>query len=309
MKITNNSNLPKTLVRAITNHEHKSNSLITVSQLLKSPRAFWLAVRHADELEQDVQNMIWALLGTASHTVAEMGEGKNTLTEEYFSNIQVGDFSISGTADLYEDGIVYDYKTVSVWTLMFLDDEKIAEFASQLNTYAYAFRKAGVNVKGLKIILIMRDWQASKAQFDANYPQSQIKMLDIPLFSEEETERYLKERVTYLMSFKDVPDNELPLCSLKYRWAKPSKWALMKDGRKSAIKLFDNQDDAESAMSSMADNKCYVEERKADEWKRCEYCSANKFCSQTQYVEKPLRENKELKCSMSFDKFMEIANG
>lgn len=306
MKITNNSNLPKTLVRAITNHEHKSNSILTVSQLLKSPRAFWLAVRHVDELEQDAQSMIWALLGTAAHSVAESGEMENTLVEEYFPNIQVGDFSISGTADLYEDGIIYDYKTVSVWTLMFLDDEKIAEFASQLNTYAYAYRKQGMEVKGLRIVLIMRDWQASKAKYDAKYPQSQVKVLEIPLFSQEQTEKYLKERVTYLMSFKDIPDNELPFCSPKYRWAKPSKWALMKEGRKSAVKLFDNQDEAESAMSATGDTKYYIEERKADEWKRCEYCSARAFCNQTQYVETPLKENKELKCSMSFEKFMEV---
>lgn len=308
MKVTNNSNLPKTLVRAITNHEHKSNSILTVSQLLKSPRAFWLAVRHIDEIEQDVQNMIWALFGTAAHSVAEKGEDSNTLVEEYFPNIQVGDFTISGTADLYEEGIIYDYKTVSVWTLMFLDDEKIAEFASQLNTYAYAYRKQGMDVKGLKIVLIMRDWQASKAKYDANYPQSQVKVLDIPLFSQEQTEKYLKTRVTYLMSFKDTPDNELPLCSDSYRWAKPSKWALMKDGRKSAVKLFDSQDEAERAMSAKGDTKYYVEERKADEWKRCEYCSARAFCNQTQYVETPLKENKGLKCSMSYEKFMEIVS-
>ena len=33
----------------------------------------------------------------------------------------------------------------------------------------------------------------------------------------------------------------VPYCSLSYRWATPSKWALMKDGRKSAIKLYDTE--------------------------------------------------------------------
>lgn len=309
MKITNHSNLPKTLVRAITNHEHKSDADISASQLLKSPRAFWLGIRHFDKMEQDAQSQIWALFGTASHAVAELGEGENTLVEEYFSNIPIGNYSVSGTADLYEDGYIYDYKTVSVWSLIFLDDAKIAEYVSQLNTYAYAFRREGMEVKGLKIVMIMRDWQASKAKFDAKYPDSQIKVLDIPMFTQEQTEQYLKERITYLMSFKDVPDDELPLCSSSYRWAKPSKWALMKDGRKSAVKLFDNQDDAESAMTSTNDSKYYIEERKADEWKRCEYCSASQFCNQTKYIKEPLKENKELKYSMSFEKFMEVVNG
>ena len=306
MKITNNQNLPQTLVNAINNHEHKSGADISASQLLTSPRAFWLAKRHNAEIEQDVSSMIWALFGTAVHGIAEMGESKNSLAEEYFSKVQVGDFSVSGTADLYEDGIIYDWKTVSVWSLIFLDDAKLAEYVSQLNAYAYFYRKAGMEVKGLKIVMIMRDWQKSKSTFDVNYPASQVKVLNIPLFSQEQTEQYLKTRINYLMSFKDVPDNELPLCSKAYRWAKPSKWALMKKGRKSAIKLFDNEEEASNALT---DSNQYVEERKADEWKRCEYCSARAFCNQTQFIEKPARENKELKVNMTYKKFMEVVNG
>jgi hypothetical protein len=107
------------------------------------------------------------------------------------------------------------------------------------------------------------------------------------------------------MSFKDVPDDELPLCTKSYRWAKPSKWALMKIGRKSAVKLYDIEDEAKNEAYNLGSNH-YVEERKADEWKRCEYCSAWKFCNQTKYVETPIRENPELKCEMSYEKFMEV---
>jgi len=306
MIITNRQNLPQTLVNAINSHEHKSDADISASQLLKSPRAFWLGIRHNAEIEQDVSSMIWALFGTAVHGIAEMGESKNSLAEEYFSKVQVGNFSVSGTADLYEDGIIYDWKTVAVWSLIFLDDAKLAEYISQLNAYAYFFRRANMKVKGLKIVMIMRDWQKSKADFDCKYPSSQVKVLDIPLFTQEQTEQYLKTRIDYLMSFKDVPDDELPLCTRVYRWPKPSKWALMKTGRKSAVKLFDKKEEAESQVT---DEKYYIEERKGDEWKRCEYCSAWKFCNQTKYVETPIRENPELKCSMSFDKFMEVVNG
>ena len=305
MIITNRQNLPQTLVNAINSHEHKSDADISASQLLKSPRAFWLGIRHNAEIEQDVSSMIWALFGTAVHGIAEMGESKNSLAEEYFSKVQVGDFSVSGTADLYEDGIIYDWKTVSVWSLIFLDDSKLAEYISQLNTYAYFFRRANMKVKGLKIVMIMRDWQKSKADFDCKYPSSQVKVLDIPLFSQYETGEYLKARIDYLMSFKDVPDDELPLCTKSYRWAKPSKWALMKIGRKSAVKLYDIEDEAKNEAYNLGSNH-YVEERKADEWKRCEYCSARKFCNQTEFIETPIRENPELKCEMSYEKFMEV---
>ena len=308
MKITNNQNLPKTLVNAITRHDHKSDADISVSQLLKSPREFWLAKRHSEEIEVDASSQIWALFGTAVHSIIEKGESKNALAEVYFPRIKVGKYTVSGTLDLYEDGYIHDWKTVSAWTLILMDESKKAEYISQLNSYAAFIRTLKFEVKGVKIHLIMRDWQSSKASFDASYPASQIQTVEFPLFTQEQTMTYIENRVDYLMSFKDVPDDELPLCSSKYRWAKPSKWALMKEGRKSAIKLFDNQDDAESEMTHMCDTKCYVEERRADEWKRCEYCSACKFCNQTQYEEKPARQPKEIKVAMSYERFLEVVN-
>jgi len=303
MIITNRQNLPKTLVNAITRHEHKSNADVSVSQLLKSPREFWLNKRHEAEIEVDASTQIWSLFGTVTHGIIELGESENALVEEYFPCIKIGKYTISGTLDLYEDGYVHDWKTSSVWTLIFLDDAKKAEYISQLNSYAAFLRLKGFEVKGCKIHLLMRDWQKSKATFDANYPSSQVQTINFPLFTQEQTLAYIEKRLDYLMSFKDVPDDELPKCSSSYRWAKPSKWALMKTGRKSAVKLYNTKDEAESQVT---DDKYYVEERKADEWKRCEYCSAWKFCNQTKYVETPIRENPELKCEMSYEKFMEV---
>lgn len=310
MKLTNKQNLPETLVRAIQNHKHIGGGDISSSQLLKSPRAFWLEKRHFDELEQDVSNQIWALFGTAVHGIAEMGECEDSLVEEY-GKIKVGDYTLTGTVDLLENGILRDYKTGSQWTIIFLDNDKKAEYISQLNAYAEIYREKGFEVKGLEIVLMLRDWQASKAKFDASYPQSQVAVIEIPLFTREQTQAYLKERINYLMSFKDVSDDDLPLCSPAFRWAKPSKWAVMKKGRKSAVKLFDNEESATKHMELLNQkiNTHYLEERKADEWKRCEYCSARKFCNQTEYIEVPLRKVKPIKVNMTYERFMEVVNG
>ena len=133
--------------------------------------------------------------------------------------------------------------------------------------------------------MILRDWQSSKAKYDANYPDSQVKTVVVDLWPMEKTEAYIVERLKGYEIHKETPDNELPECTLADRWAKPSKYALMKKGRKSAIKLFDDNEAAELALLDKVNTQSgefYIEERKGEQWKRCEYCSVSDFCNQYQ---------------------------
>jgi len=52
----------------------------------------------------------------------------------------------------------------------------------------------------------------------------------------------------------------------------------MKEGRKSAVKLYDTE--AEALNASASDSKLYVQERPGEQWKRCEYCNGRDFCNQ-----------------------------
>jgi hypothetical protein len=65
-------------------------------------------------------------------------------------------------------------------------------------------------------------------------------------------------------------------CSDEDIWAKPSKWAVMQRGRKTAVKLYDTEADA---SASLASNQ-YVEYRPGIAT-RCEsYCPVAQFCDQ-----------------------------
>ena len=302
MKITNNYNLPKALYNAILNDTHRAGGDLSVTQLLKNPREFWLTARHSNEIEEDAITKLWALFGTAVHNIAERGETADSLVEE-FMKINIAGVNLTGILDLFENGVLWDYKTVSVNKVLFLDNQKKAELTAQANIYAYMFNKLfGFEVKELKDLFLMRDWISSKAKYGSNYPNYQAQAVSLPLFTKEQQKALIVQRIEWLMKFKDVPDDELPLCSEKYRWVKPSKWALMKDGNKKAVKLFDNQDEAESAMT---DPKHYVEERKENLWTRCAYCSARNFCNQTEYEEEEFeRYHKAIVVDMSFNQFM-----
>jgi len=120
----------------------------------------------------------------------------------------------------------------------------------------------------------MRDWQASKAKYDKSYPQSQVAVHNIKVWKDDEVEKFLIETIDQFEAAKELPDDELPLCTDQDRWARPGKWALMKEGRKSAIKLYDEKPDIELEKNQ------YLEERPGEYFKRCEYCSAIQFCNQ-----------------------------
>lgn len=278
--LTNNHNLPKTFVKALERDYHKGADY-SASQLTKPARMVHLEKRHKGEVVEDVTDRIWSLFGSAVHAVLENGETHNQLVEQYLSEQIVGK-TVSGMSDLYEDGIIYDYKVTSVWSYIYMAD-KVKEWESQLNTYAWLFHKAGFLVEGLKIVMILRDWQASKAKYDPQYPDCQVQVIDVKLWDIDVSEIYIASRVDYYEEYIDCLDDQLPECSEADRWAKPGKWALMKKDRKSAIKLFDSHDDAEEAMIDRENTQSgnfYIEERKGELWKRCEYCSVSAFCNQ-----------------------------
>lgn len=274
MKITNKLNLPVELVNAVETREPSSN--YSGSMLTKSPRMVWLGRRHYAEIEEDVTDRIWSLFGTAVHSVLSKNESSQSLNEEYLKHEFEDGTVISGMADVFQNGKISDWKVRSVWSVVYFDDNSRFELESQLNTYAFLFRKAGFIVTALETIFILRDWQKSKAIYDANYPQAQVAIIPLSLWPEEKTEEYIRERISLFEKYKDVIDNDLPECTPEERWAKPGKWALMKKGRKSAIKLYDEKHAGELEQDQ------YWEERPGEMFKRCEYCSASAFCNQYQ---------------------------
>ena len=282
MKITNKLNLPWHLVDAVENDPYNAGaSDISVTRLIAPPRMVALNATHKDELEEDAADRSFSLMGQAIHTVLERvtdREGDRVIERRMFQ--EVGGWTISGQLDLWENDIVYDHKFTSVWeTLNGLKPEKI----QQLNILAWLCRKDGLKVDGVKICAIYRDWSKTKAKGERDYPQHSIGIIDAPLWTDAECQSFIEERV-YLHQQARI---ELPLCSPDDQWEKPSKYALMKEGRISAIKLENSEEDLmgyAEAKGHTTEGKlkkgCYIEFRPGEKM-RCEnYCTAAPFCSQ-----------------------------
>ncbi len=99
-----------------------------------------------------------------------------------------------------------------------------------------------------------------------------------------EIEQFIRWKVALYLEYKETPDDEIPECSPDERWAESDKWAVMKEKRKSAVRVLDNQENAEKMAEELtaADKhgaKHYVEYRKGYSKKCAGYCSCKEFCS------------------------------
>ena len=279
MKITNKYHVPEPLVTLASREYYtKGASQYSVTELLSPPKIKRLREQYNEQIEQDVSDMLWQMLGSALHVVMERGVTPGYITEERLF-YDVDGVTISGQIDLQKetsDGIeIMDYKFTSAWAVM---QDKV-EWAEQLNVYAWLVHKVkGKNVTGLRICALIRDF--SRHDKREGYPDSPVHMLEFPLWDTEITERFVKERLHLhqLSKMQFELGEELPPCTPDERWMSETVYAVKREGRKTAIKLFTS---IEEAQDRAVKEKGYVETR-LGEPKRCagNFCGVAAHCDQ-----------------------------
>ena len=295
MKVTNKYNLPSAFVNyERANKYSRGDASYSATDLIGPPRIRILREGHEDEIETDIADRIFALLGTATHHVLSTGVSKNGSISEERLFTEVGGIKISGAIDLQENNndrtiTVSDFKVCSWYAIK---DGPKSDWIEQLNIYAYLVETTkNIHVSKLQVYAIIRDWTRRMAERTEGYPQAPIATVPIPLWSADDRDDYVSERVRLHAladtSF-DLEEEEPPHCSDEERWAQPTKWALMKKGRKTAVKLFNSENAAQDALSTAAPKpyvtgNYYVEERPG-RYTRCEedYCGVSNWCNQYQ---------------------------
>ena len=280
MIITNNYNLPEAFVKAIQNARHNEEGCLSATTLLKGTKEIILENRHFDEIEIDASEEVWSVFGTATHTVLEHQEDE-AFKEESFS-VDVLDYKVTGKVDRYDMAheTLEDWKTASVWKVIFHDFE---DWKRQGLIYTWLLRQSGLNVRHIRFIALLKDHSKSEAKKKADYPQAPVYIYEFDPSEEELThiEAYIKEKVLEVSANAEKKDDEIPECSPEQRWTTPAKWAVMKEGRKTAVKLCDSEEEALNFIEELEKDKDkhFVEERKGQDKKCLDYCSCCKFCS------------------------------
>ena len=281
MKVTNVHNVPQPLVTlAEGKYYSKGKSDYSVTELMSPPRVQRLRAQHESAMEQDVSDMLWPLLGSALHVVMERGETEGWVSEERLFT-DVDGVTISGAIDLQQHtptGVnIVDYKFTSAWAVM---NDKI-EWEQQLNVYKWLVERVKKTpVNRLQICALIRDF--SRHEVKEGYPKAPIHMIDIPMWDAVGAEIYVRERLEMHRQSKLAADfgEPLPECSPEERWMSETTYAVKREGRKTAIRVFKTVEEAKELAEK---EKGYVETR-LGEPKRCagNYCGVAQWCNQYQ---------------------------
>lgn len=294
MELTNISNLPKAIERAVKNDPYDSSgSNISTTRLIAPPRIRVLEQRNFDLIKEDVSDRIFSLLGQSVHHIIERAKLKIDISERrlfYKDDAITNGWILSGQFDyLTRDGNLIDFKVTSAWAALDALTNGKDEWENQLNVLDFLCRKnqkdltrykKEIKVKSLSVMAILRDWSKLKVMQSDNYPRKQVVMIPVRRWSEEQQEIYVKARIKLHQDAEQ--SKELPMCTAKERWRKEDSYAVMKDNRKTAWRVFATKEEAVQFLFSqkMIEGKgCSIVFRKGEDVRCQHYCRVNEFCS------------------------------
>lgn len=286
--ITNSLNLPQPFVDAATSDYRYRPNRYSVTEVLGGTCEAVLKRRHQGEGEEDVSDRVWAILGTAVHKVLESARNESGQHQEQRVSVPIDvegeTYTLSGIFDLYDEstGTVTDWKVTSVYSVMLGDAGK---WRDQTLLYCWMLRQQGQDAHRGQIVAILRDHNKRKAAHERDYPPHPVQTLEWE-FSHQDfarAERMVSDWMIEVASQGRLTDAELVPCGPDHRWHKGDVWAVTKDGRKRATRLFTSEPEAIEFMDTL-DGSYHIEFREGEDTRCKSYCSVSQFCPHAQKV-------------------------
>ena len=272
MNITNIHGLPDALVRAVKNDPYTGGGDISVTKLIDSPRRRVLRKQYGHAVVEDVSERIWSLMGQAVHSVLERAGGEGIVEERLYAD--VGGWSVSGQFDRLDlsGGVLQDYKVCSVFKA-----GGDASWERQLNILRWLAVKNGYPVDRLEVIAIFRDWKKAESLRSETYPKQNVQAIQVPVWSLEDVESYLQERVRM---HQEAESGQIPECTADERWQTETTYALMKDGGKRAKKVASTAEE----LGPVPDGHS-IQVRPGSSRRCADYCEVAPFCDQWKRIQ------------------------
>jgi len=199
VKITNRFGLPAAIVQAVQNDPYSKGSAdFSVTELLKPPQLGHLYRKHENDLSVDVSDEVWRLFGQGVHAVLEKA-GEGVKEERLFTQVQAQmklaedpfAHTLSGAIDLRSNGDISDYKITAVFTYQ---RGEFADWIAQMNMYDWLLWKNDIDIKSLKVVVILRDWKKSQT-WRKDYPNAPVKMIPVERWTHKYQEEFIRERL------------------------------------------------------------------------------------------------------------------
>jgi len=285
-----NIKILKDILEVERQHYHSMGDY-SVTTLLNPPRIVHLEKRYGHLVVPTVKSQIAAFMGSGIHDRAE----KNLKTMSFFDKKYMCERTISldvlgrlitGRFDiLYDQKELWDIKTAKTWKIVF--DPELTEWVQQQNIYRYILAVRGINVESLNILCFYKDWQEGNSLRSSTYPQAPVVAYSLPMWTLEDTENFLRERVQLMVDNEQVEDDDLPECTREERWERFSdgarvKYAVLKSkdsGR--AYRVFEHKGEAIACAKDAKGidiSKGYLEIRYAKRTRCEDWCKTADHC-------------------------------
>ena len=278
--VTNKYGLPQPFVDLVSADTYSAGKAdITTTSLFQPPKIRELMRRHGDKVTEDASDRVWTMMGTANHWVLEQIAKKNPeryITEERFY-MDIDGVKLGGQIDLYDkqEQVLYDYKVSSVWKAL---SDDLSDWNAQASINTLLLQHNGIPVKRASIILVMKDWKLRDSKQKQGYPQCAVREIPLELWKDVETLAYIKSRISLHQQAKSLADDDIPICTEKERWSKPTTYAVLpKKGAKRAVNggIYESESDAKDHAKRISG----IIEKRAGSHTRCEdYCRVRQFC-------------------------------
>lgn len=265
----------------------KGDADISVTSLIKPPLMRVLEEHYDDQIEIDVVDQMWALYGTAIHEVLATGSGMQDIAEEDLYIEREG-WKIKAGVDVQKASkggyIIHDYKSTTV----FAYKKAITELEShywtfQGNMYAHMVRELKGPVLGMRVYAILRDWSRKRAEEDEGnvYPRAPIMPVDVPLWSNDETEIFMTNRIKmHQQAEVDFASGIYPdTCPPGDRWRDPPKYEVYsKPGNKAPQRVVEDEETAEQILRDKGWNEGVVRVRESQDVRCLSFCNVRPWC-------------------------------
>lgn len=294
---------------ATDNYDHEEN-VISATTFLKSTRQVILSSRVPEELSVvDIAGLGKSRMGSAIHDAIERawldnpqetiknlglparmadkvvvnplpGELKEDDIPVYLEQRAYKDVMgvrVSGKFDFVSDGRVEDFKTTSVFTYM--NGNKTNDYKIQGSIYRW-LNPDIITQDTMDIQFLFTDWSAAQARANPKYPPSQFAHKSINLMSIEQTDQFIKSKLSELKRFENSPEKDLPPCSDDELWRSDPTWKYYKNPEKTtrSTKNFDNKQEAYIRLAE--DGNVGLVKEVPGKVLACKYCAAYPICTQ-----------------------------
>jgi len=199
-------------------------------------------------------------------------------------------YVVTGKYDIVIDNRVEDYKVTSVWEAM--KNNNGDSYRLQGSIYRW-LNPLKITQDEMAIQLIFKDWTASSASKDPNYPPRNFQERKFKLLSLEETNAYVVNKLTQINAYMKADESDIPLCTPDELWMSEPTYKYYKNPEKT-LKSTKNFDTRQEAMIRLIDDGSVgIVKEIPGQAKACLYCPAFLACSQKdQLIEQGLLQLK-----------------